>query len=102
MKNWKTSKLKQLAKIFLSIDNEKDMLNFMRDLLTLEELEEFSSRWEAARLLGNKAVYRDIAKKTGMSTATVTRIAHWLKHGEGGYEKVLSTLGRKKKTEKKR
>ena len=33
--------------------------------------------------------YQDIAQKTGLSTTTVTRIAHWLKHGEGGYKTAL-------------
>ena len=89
MSNWKTQKLKKLAQAFLSIKNEKAMVNFLRDLCTLEELEGMSSRWEVAALLGEGMSYRDIASKTGVSTTTVTRIAHWLNHGEGGYSAVL-------------
>lgn len=88
-KTWKTPKLKKLAKAFLSLKTEIDMLNFMRDLLTVEELSEFSNRLEAMKMIEKKIPYREIAKKTGMSTTTITRIAHWLKHGEGGYEKIL-------------
>ena len=66
------------------------MLNFLRDLCTLEELEELSSRWEVVLLLQQKKSYREIAKKTGVSTTTITRIAHWLKYGEGGYRAVIS------------
>lgn len=91
-KNWKTTKLKKLAQAMLSLKTEKDMLNFLRDLCTLEELEELSSRWETVKMLEKGIPYRDIAEKTGMSTTTVTRIAHWLKHGEGGYEKVLGKM----------
>jgi len=87
--NWKTPKLKKLAKALMSIKKEIDMQNFLRDLCTLEELEEISNRWEAVGLLNKGLPYREVATKTGMSTTTVTRIAHWIKHGEGGYKKAL-------------
>ncbi len=90
--NWKTPKLKKLAKIFLSLKTEKDVLSFLRDIATLEELEELSSRWEVVQLLDKGVSYREISTKTGVSTTTITRIAHWLKHGEGGYEKALTRI----------
>jgi TrpR-related protein YerC/YecD len=86
---WRTPQLKKLATVFLSLKNELDMLNFLRDLCTLEELEELSKRWETVLLLNKGISYRAISEKTGLSTATVTRIAHWLNHGEGGYRKAL-------------
>jgi len=88
-KKWKIKKIKDLANAFLSLKNEEDMLGFLRDICSLEELDSLASRLEAAKLLKKDLSYREVAKKTGMSTTTVTRIAHWLKHGEGGYEKVL-------------
>jgi len=96
MKSYKTPKLKRLAKAFGSIKNDADMLHFLRDLCTIEELEELSSRWEVVQLLDKDMSYRDIAGKTGVSTTTITRIAHWLNHGEGGYKAALQ------KTKKKR
>lgn len=89
MSTWKTLKLKKLAKTLLSIKSEKEMLAFLRDVATVEELEALSSRWEVAQLLDKGISYREIAKKTGVSTATITRIAHWLNHGEGGYRSAL-------------
>lgn len=89
MNNWKTTKLKKLAKTLTLINSESDMVNFLRDLCTLEELEELSSRWEAVQLIAGKTPYRQVAEKTGLSTTTVTRIAHWLNHGEGGYQTAL-------------
>lgn len=65
------------------------MMKFLRDLLTLEELEEVSSRWEVVQLLEKGKSYREIAAKTGVSTTTITRIAHYLHHGEGGYKTAL-------------
>ena len=89
MKTWKTPKVKKLAQTLLSIKKESDMLNFLRDLCTLEELTEISKRQECAQLLNKGLSYREIAKKTGLSTTTVTRISHWIKNGEGGYKKML-------------
>ncbi|OGH67404.1 MAG: hypothetical protein A3B90_03070 [Candidatus Magasanikbacteria bacterium RIFCSPHIGHO2_02_FULL_41_13] len=89
MNTWKTPKLKKLAKTFLNFKTEAELLSFLRDLCTLEELEEMSSRWQAVEMLDKKVSYREIAEKTGLSTTTITRIAHWLNHGEGGYQKVL-------------
>jgi uncharacterized protein YerC len=39
--------------------------------------------------------YREISERTGASTATITRIAHWLKYGEGGYRFMLERVGGK-------
>ncbi|MFZ2189413.1 MAG: YerC/YecD family TrpR-related protein [Candidatus Magasanikiibacteriota bacterium] len=94
MLTWKTPQLKNLSKALATLDNEKDIANFLRDLCTLEELTEISHRWEAVQMINNKKTYREIAAKTGMSTATVTRIARWLKHGEGGYKKTLEKLAK--------
>jgi TrpR-related protein YerC/YecD len=52
-----------------------------------------SQRWHIARLLEQGLPYREISEQTGSSTATVTRISQWLRHGEGGYRLVLDRLG---------
>lgn len=89
MPSWKTPKLKKLAHAFLLINTEKDMLAFLRDVATLEELDALSSRWQAVAMIESGLPYRTIAEKTGLSTTTVTRVAHWLRHGEGGYGTAL-------------
>lgn len=78
-----------LIKAFLKLKSEKEMADFLRDLLTLPEIEEFANRLEIARLLLKGLSYQKIAKQTGVSTTTVTRVAHWLFKGCGGYQKVL-------------
>lgn len=65
------------------------MENFLRDVATLSELQAWSERLEVARLLAQGLSYRQVAAKTGASTTTVTRVAHFLENGEGGYRKVL-------------
>jgi len=65
---------------------------FFRDIATLDELRDFSDRWKVAQMIDKGIPYRTIAKETGVSTATITRVAHWLKHGEGGYKLMCKRL----------
>ena len=85
----KNDKEKFLVKAFLNLKTEQEVANFLRDLLTIKELEEFANRLEMAKLLKTGMFYKAIAKKLKVSTTTVTRTAHWLFHGCGGYEKVI-------------
>jgi TrpR-related protein YerC/YecD len=64
---------------------------FLRDLCTRTELEAMAQRWEVAQLVDQGVPYLQIAKRTGASTATVTRVASWLRHGEGGYAAVIES-----------
>ena len=63
--------------------------HFLRDLCTLSELEAMAHRWQVAKLVEKGMPYLEISERTGASTTTVTRVAHWLKHGEGGYRLAL-------------
>jgi len=85
----KNNKEKALASAFLKLKTEQEVDNFLRDLLTIKELEEFANRLEMAKLLKEGISYKRIAKKLGVSTTTVTRTAHWLFRGCGGYNLVL-------------
>jgi TrpR-related protein YerC/YecD len=71
------------------LESREETESFFRDLCTLSELEAMAHRWEVARLLEQGLPYLEIAERTGASTTTVTRVAHWLRHGEGGYRQAL-------------
>lgn len=77
-----------------TLDSEKDVERFLRDLLTSSEIEEFSSRFRVATLLWTtKKSYLEIAGEVKTSTTTVTRVAQWLyKEPYQGYAKVLTKL----------
>jgi len=85
----RNAKEKMLAQAFLKLQTEKEIVNFLRDLLTLSEIEEFANRLEMAKLLARGWSYKRVAKELKVSTTTVTRVAHWLYRGCGGYQKVL-------------
>jgi len=87
-----TEKEKLLINAISSLKNEKEVAQFLRDLLTIPEIEEFANRIEIVRLLNQGISYAKIAKQTGVSTTTVTRVAHWLYRGTGGYKTVVERL----------
>lgn len=76
----------------LKLKNRDEVAAFMRDLCTLSELGNMAERFAVARQLAKDISYRDVADDTGASTTTVTRVAHWLNHGRGGYRTVISRL----------
>jgi TrpR-related protein YerC/YecD len=82
--------MRDLFRAIDSLKTEEETEAFFRDLCTLSELEALAHRWQVARFLELELPYVEIAQKTGASTTTVTRVAHWLKHGEGGYRVALS------------
>ena len=86
----RNTKEKALINTFLKLKTEKEVANFIRDLFTLPEIEEFANRLEMARLLTKGYSYKRVAKEMNVSTTTVTRVAHWLYRGCGGYRKVLN------------
>ena len=81
--------MKELFKAIASLKTTDESKKFFRDLCTLAELKAMSERWQVARKIQEGVSYRKIAKKTGSSTATITRVAHWLHHGTGGYSLIM-------------
>lgn len=86
---WTSEESQELAEAFLKLKKVEDVKSFLRDICTISELQAMTERYQVAQLLKQGVAYRKIAEKTGVSTTTVTRVAHWMKHGEGGYGKAL-------------
>ena len=90
--DWRDPMLDDLCDALLALRSRDEVASFLRDICTLHELESLSHRWQAARMLDQGTPYARIASELGASTATVTRVAHWLRHGEGGYRLVLDRI----------
>lgn len=80
---------RELYRAILTLDSVEDCERFFTDLCTPAELAALSDRWRVARLVENDVPYREIYDRTGVSTATITRVARCLQYGEGGYRRVL-------------
>ena len=87
--DWRTADIDSLLDAVLLLESTDEAARFFRDLCTLGELHDMAQRWAVVRLLDRGLHYAEISRLTGASTATVTRIASWLNHGEGGYRAML-------------
>ena len=88
--------LEELADAILTLRSPDEAQRFLRDLCTLPELEALAHRWQTALLLEQGLPYVEIAERVPTSTATVTRVAQWLRHGTGGYRIALDRARRRK------
>lgn len=84
-----TDSLNNLYRAILRLKTRNECKKFFRDLCTISELQAMSERFRVAQLIEKNIPYRTICQLTGSSTATITRVAHWLHHGEGGYKLAL-------------
>lgn len=89
---WRTRDTDELLSAFLRLEDVDEGGRFLRDLCTLAEIHDLAQRWAVVRLLDSGKHYAEISRETGASTATITRIAGWLRHGEGGYREALERL----------
>ncbi len=90
---WQNKDTTKLFEAILKLRNVPESEAFFRDLLTLSEIREFANRLKIAKMLesGDKS-YLEIAKQAKTTTATISRVAHWLKAGTGGYRLILNRL----------
>lgn len=97
MANSKTSRTKQARELYQAVVHLKtpsECAKFFRDLLTDDEIKEFSSRWQVVRCIDKGLTYREISSITGLSTATITRVGKWFRkdEGAGGYRMILKRV----------
>jgi TrpR-related protein YerC/YecD len=79
----------ELFSAIASMKTAEETGRLLRDLCTVSELDAMAHRWEVAQLLDEGLPYLEVAKRAHASTTTVTRVAQWLRRGEGGYGLAL-------------
>ncbi len=85
----------QLFEAILELRNVDECYEFFEDICTIQEMKAIAARLEVARMLKAGDIYEDIVKKTGASTATISRIKRCLMYGSGGYGKILNRMAEK-------
>ncbi len=85
-----------LFKAILTLNDIDECYAFFEDLCTVSEIREMAKRLTAARMLNNNQIYSDISAKTGLSTATISRVNRCLKYGNDGYAEIIRRIDRKK------
>ncbi|MCH4167516.1 MAG: YerC/YecD family TrpR-related protein [Megasphaera sp.] len=82
----------QLFNAILELHDLDECYEFFEDICTVQEMHAIAARLEVARMLRAGDIYEDIVKKTGASTATISRIKRCLMYGSGGYSKILDRM----------
>jgi TrpR-related protein YerC/YecD len=77
-----------LCQALVDLKTLEEARALLEDLCTPAELADMAGRWKVARLLDRGMPYRKIQELTGVSTATITRVARSLQFGEG-YRSIL-------------
>ena len=97
----KTEAVDHLFEAILTLETKEDCYKFFEDVCTINEILSISQRYEVASMLEEKKTYLDIAKSTGASTATISRVNRSLNYGSDGYDMVFKRLAKKENKDKK-
>ena len=79
----------------LSLENKEECYQFFEDVCTVKELVAIAQRLEVAKMLRDERTYIDIAKETGASTATISRVNRSLTYGNNSYDMLFERLKEK-------
>ncbi|HHT70233.1 MAG: YerC/YecD family TrpR-related protein [bacterium] len=94
---WRDELTDQLCYAFLALETWEECCRFLEDVCTIGEIQALAQRLEAARMLRAGHTYDVITARTGMSTATISRVKKFLHYGADGYKLVLDRLEREGK-----
>ncbi|MHC1684501.1 MAG: YerC/YecD family TrpR-related protein [Clostridiaceae bacterium] len=88
----KSEAMDHLCDAFLKLETREECYRFFEDICTISEIKAIEQRLMVAKMLKDKKTYTDIAKETGASTATISRVNKCLHYGNDGYNIVLDRL----------
>lgn len=92
---WVDENIKELARAILVLETEEEVLRFLEDICTINEIRELAQRLMVAKMLDEGKSYEEIEKITGTSSATISRVKKFLYYGADGYKIVLDRLRKK-------
>ena len=75
-----------------SLKSREECYRFFKDVCTPNEIEAIAQRFEVAGMLLDKHTYQEIGAKTGVSSATISRVNRSLEDSDGFYETIFSRL----------
>ena len=91
-KTVKTEAVDDLFDAIMTLEGREEFYSFFEDICTTNEVISIAQRLEVARMLHENRTYIEIAKETGASTATISRVNRSLNYGNGSYEYIFDRL----------
>ena len=96
-KTIRTDAVKEYFEAALSLEDGEECVDCVVDVCTVNEVLSIAQRFSVAKMLKENHTYLEVAKETGASTATISRVNRSLNYGNDGYEMVLARLKEKQK-----
>jgi TrpR-related protein YerC/YecD len=90
--DWSAPHFQALVTSLQIIRSRDEMRAYLEDLLTEDELQLCAKRLQAADMLNESIPYTLIQKETGLSSATVAKVAKKLSGENGGFRAVLAHI----------
>lgn len=86
-------------KTIVDLKNEKEVADFLEDLLSPTEKIMLVKRLAIAILLAKDYTYDAIDETLKVSRPTIMNVSYWLKHGKSGYRRVIERIVNNQKKE---
>lgn len=90
----KDERVDRLFAAILRLQTPEECYRFFYDLCTVGEIQQLAQRFQVAEMLYDGLTYEEIERRTGMSSATISRIKRFLHYGADGYKLVIERLRR--------
>lgn len=87
----KDKNIEQLYETILNLDSMNECRDFLDDLCTRKEIEQFAQRLKAAKLLKEGKTYEQVIAEGDISSATLSRVSKCIKYGKG-YNQVIDKM----------
>ena len=84
--------LDRLFEAISVLETREEYYRFFEDICTISELHAIAQRLDVAVMLSEDETYTHIAKTTGASTATISRVKKCLNYGANGYRIALARM----------
>ncbi|MCG8338541.1 MAG: trp operon repressor [Proteobacteria bacterium] len=82
-------RIEEIALVLANSDDPNQIAEFLRSILTENEVKEVSSRWELVKLLNEGMSQRKISEKLGLSLCKITRGSRELKKNPSFFKQMI-------------
>ncbi len=82
-------RIDEIALVLANAEDQSQIAEFLRSILTENEVKEVSSRWELVKLLNDGMSQRKISEKLGLSLCKITRGSKELKKNPSFFKQMI-------------
>ena len=91
-KTIRTDTVEEFFSAIRALKTDEEFFQFFEDICTTNEVLSIADRLRVAKLLYEGKTYIEIAKETGASTATISRVNRSMGYGNGSYEYITEEM----------